>query len=68
MSVEEEKLKLFQIEFTSEQTEGLTVKRKISLVRAASLQECYDYTVKLHNGDDKLYWVSVGENAKVELL
>jgi hypothetical protein len=50
MDTECEKMKLFYVEFTSEETVGLTIKRKHSIVRANSLQDCYDYTEKLHNG------------------
>ena len=46
--VENEKLKLNYIDFTSEETDGINVKRKSSSVRGETLEECLKYTRLLH--------------------
>ena len=46
--VENEKLKLCYIDFTTEKTDGINVNRMRSSVRGETLEDCLKYTRLLH--------------------
>lgn len=48
LDMENESMKLCFIDFTSEETDGINVKRKSSGVRGKTLEECLKYTKELH--------------------
>ena len=50
--VENERMKLCHIGFTTEKTDGINVTRKDSSIRGETLESCLKYTRMLHNGED----------------
>lgn len=52
INVEEERMKMCFIDFTTEKTDGLNVARKVSSVRGNTLEDCLKYTRLLHLLDD----------------
>lgn len=48
INVEEERMKMHYIEFTTEETDGINVNRKSSSVRGNSLEDCLEQTRILH--------------------
>jgi hypothetical protein len=53
MSSEEDKMKLHYMQLITTETDGLTVKTIHSEVRGESMEQCFEYTKKLHNGEVK---------------
>jgi hypothetical protein len=49
-SAENEKMKLHYISLITTTTDGLNVKTTHSEVRGESMEQCYEYTKKLHSG------------------
>ena len=50
-SPEEERMKMCYMDFSTEETDGLNVKRKVSSVRGLTLDDCLEYTNKLHKSE-----------------
>ena len=48
INVEEERMKMCFIDFTTEETDGVNVKRSSSSVRGNTLDDCLKYTKLLH--------------------
>jgi len=48
INVEEEHMKMCFIDFTTEETDGINVKRASSSVRGETLDDCMEYTKMLH--------------------
>ena len=48
IDVEEERMKMCFIDFTTEETDGINVKRSSSSVRGETLDDCLKYTKLLH--------------------
>lgn len=48
INVEEERMKMCFIDFTTEETNGIDVKRSSSSVRGETLDDCLKYTEMLH--------------------
>jgi len=53
MSSEDDKMKLHYMQLITTETDGLTVKTVHSEVRGESMEQCFEYTKKLHNGEVK---------------
>lgn len=54
INVEEERMKMCFIDFTTEETDGINVERSSSSVRGDTLDDCLKYTKMLHTrSDDK---------------
>ena len=47
-NVEEERMKMCFIDFSTEETDGINVKRSSSSVRGETLDDCLKYTKMLH--------------------
>ena len=48
INAEEERMKMCFIDFSTEQTDGINVKRASSSVRGETLDDCLKYTKLLH--------------------
>lgn len=53
MSSDDDKMKLYYMQLIITETNGLNVKTVHSEVRGESMEQCFEYTKKLHNGDVK---------------
>ena len=53
MASEEERMKLFYMQLIKTKTDGLTVETTHSEVRGESMEQCFEYTKRLHNGELK---------------
>ena len=51
-TVENERMKLCFIDFTTENTDGINVKRTSSNVRGETLEDCLKYTRLLHTQEE----------------
>jgi hypothetical protein len=52
-ALEERVLKLHYMQLITTETDGLRVKTVHSEVRGESMEQCFEYTKKLHNGEVK---------------